>query len=118
MLDAHGDRFLKRVFTSGEQAWAAQGGKKAAERLAARFACKEAVMKALGTGWARGVAWTQIDLRRDPSTGAPSIVLSGEALVRATERGIESWLVSLTHAGSYAVASVIGIGELAGRSEV
>jgi len=110
MLDAHGDRFLHRVFTKGERAWAMQGGHLAAQRLAARFACKEAVMKALGTGWGQGVGWTQIDLRRDPLTGAPTLVLSGAAQERARWLGIDTWLVSLSHAGEYAMASVIGQG--------
>ncbi|HET8625154.1 MAG TPA: holo-ACP synthase, partial [Gemmatimonadales bacterium] len=62
-IDRHGDRFLRRIYTAGEQTQAGDGPLRV-QFFAGRFAAKEAVMKALGTGWARGVAWTDIDVRR------------------------------------------------------
>jgi len=97
-----GQRFLERIYTPDETAYC-QGR---AERLAARFAAKEAVMKALGTG-THGVAWREVEVVRLRS-GAPTIVLHGRALQRAQALGIHSLAVSLSHSRSYAVASVVG----------
>jgi holo-[acyl-carrier protein] synthase len=83
-----------------------EGGKRQSERLAARFAAKEAVLKALGTGMSAGIAWTDIEVRMLAS-GAPTIVLAGGAAAIAAERRISVWHVSLSHAGGLALASVI-----------
>jgi len=107
MLDRHGDRFLERCFTERERAYAV-GGRNAHERLAARFAAKEAVFKALGTGWARGIAWADAEVTRDPE-GRPGIVLRGRAAEVAAERGIASWSLSLTHTRSLAIASALAL---------
>jgi holo-[acyl-carrier protein] synthase len=109
MLDRHPDRFLERVFTKGEAAYA-QGHQRYAEHLAARFAAKEAVLKALGTGWSGGVAWTDIEVCREP-TGKPTIRLAGHASKLASDQGITSWLISITHTSELAMASVIALGE-------
>src|SRR3982751_182540 len=77
MLERHGERFLSRVFTPGE-ALHSEGRRGRAEHLAGRFAAKEAVLKALGTGWAEGVAWTDIEVCAEPS-GAPRLSLTGRA---------------------------------------
>ncbi|MBS0196924.1 MAG: holo-ACP synthase [Planctomycetes bacterium] len=108
MLDEHGDRFLERVFTKGESDYCT--GVRRPERLAARFAAKEAVMKALGTGLADGVSWQHIEVVSRP-TGEPTVVLSGEALRVSERKGIASWLISLSHVERMAIASVIGVGE-------
>ena len=97
-----GDRFLKRVYTQGELAYC----RGRAERLAARFAAKEAVMKALGTGL-RGVGWREVEVVR-PRGEAPTIVLHGRAVVRAQALGVQGLAVSLSHSRDYAVASVVG----------
>ncbi|MCL6450255.1 MAG: holo-ACP synthase [Acetobacteraceae bacterium] len=76
------------------------------ERLAARFAAKEAAFKALGTGWAQGVGWRDVRVLGSPS-GRPRLVLSGAAAERARELGAEAVLVSLTHAGGWAAAAVV-----------
>ncbi|MBL9001902.1 MAG: holo-ACP synthase [Phycisphaerae bacterium] len=107
MLKAHPRRFVARVFTEHESARSA--GRRRAEHLAARFAAKEAVMKALGTGLTGGIAWTEIEVVTLPS-GAPSLRLSGRAAEIARGLGIRAWLVSLSHVESLAMASVIGIG--------
>ncbi len=107
-IGQHGDRFLERVFTSGEREYAL-ANKRRDEHLAARFAAKEAVFKALGTGWSGGIAWTDVEITRD-ETGRPAIVLAGKAATLAASLGITSWLVSLSHTEDHAIASVIGLG--------
>jgi len=111
MVDRHGDRFLERVFTPGERAYALESRKRGEERLAARFAAKEAVLKALGTGWRSGIAWTDVEVVSLPS-GAPELRLSGRAAEIARERGIERWLLSLSHTSVAAIASAIACGAL------
>ena len=101
-LARFGDRFLERVFTKGETAYC----KGRAPQLAARFAAKEAVMKALGTG-TRGVGWREVEVTRK-RTGEPGIALHGRAAERAARLGIDRIAVSLSHSRHYAVASVIG----------
>ncbi|MEE2718929.1 MAG: holo-ACP synthase [Planctomycetota bacterium] len=109
MLEAHGDRFTARVFTEGEQAYAESAGSGRAERYAARFACKEAVFKVLGTGWGQGVAWTDVDVVRTAS-GRPELRVGGVAAERARELGVQSWVVSITHTAGLALASVVATG--------
>lgn len=109
MVERHGESFLDRVFTIGEREYAHPGDVLRAERLAARFAAKEAVLKALGTGWRGGIAWTDVEVVRHPS-GCPEIRLAGEAAKVAAQRGIVSWHLSLTHAADLAMASVIACG--------
>jgi holo-[acyl-carrier protein] synthase len=106
MLERHGDRFRTRVFTPGELAHGA-GARREGEHLAARFAAKEATLKALGTGLAGGIAWTDVEIVREAS-GRPTLVLHGEAARRATHLGIVRWHLSITHAGGTAMASVVG----------
>ncbi|MCL4209081.1 MAG: holo-ACP synthase [Phycisphaeraceae bacterium] len=109
MLETHGERFLARCFTAGEQAYAEQSHRLRAERYAARFAAKEAVLKALGTGWRDGIAWTDVDVTRDPA-GQPGVRLSGRSAQIARERGITGWLLSLSHSDSHAIASALAVG--------
>ena len=109
VADRYGRRFLRRIYTDGEIAYC----RGRAPQLASRFAAKEAVLKALGTGWRDGIAWTDIEVRRDPA-GAPSIRLSGEAQRIAESKGITGWLVSISHTASLAQASVIGTGNATG----
>ncbi len=101
----HGDRFLKRVFTDGEIGYAMP---KAAryQHLAGRFAAKEAVFKALGTGWAQGVSWKLVEVC--PSEGgAPQVVLSGGAAARLSEMGGRRVHVSITHTEGMAAATAV-----------
>lgn len=107
MLADHGERFLERVFTIHERGDCDATPSRRAERLAARFAVKEAALKALGTGWRSGIAWTDVETRLEPS-GAPVLRLHGRALELAQDQGLDQWLVSISHAGGLATASVIG----------
>ncbi len=101
-LERFGERFLQRVYTEDEAVYC----RGRAAQLAARFAAKEAVMKALGSG-TRGVGWREVEVRRKRS-GEPEIALHGRAAVRAAELGIGRFAVSLSHSRRYAVASVVG----------
>jgi holo-[acyl-carrier protein] synthase len=103
-IQRHGSRFLKRVFTSVELEECA--GRP--ESLAARFAAKEAVSKALGTGIGI-VGWLEIEVLRDPA-GQPLLTLRGNALRLAREQGLESWTVSLSHTRKLAIAFVTAAG--------
>lgn len=101
-----GDRFLKRLFTAGERAYCDRR-KQRWQCYAARFAAKEAVLKALGTGLA-GCRWTEVEVTAS-SSGKPGIVLSGKAARLAREKGIGEVLVSLSHAGDRAVAFAVAV---------
>lgn len=103
----HPERFLTRVFTEAERAYALDS-RRPDERLAARFAAKEAVMKALGTGLADGIRWIDVEVVRDDA-GRPGIVLHNRAAAIAEARGISRWLLSLTHTRTTAMASAIGL---------
>ena len=106
MIAEHGDRFLDRVFTAGERAYAENGGTRRSERYAARFACKEAVFKVLGTGWGQGVSWSEVDVLRD-AHGQPSLQVTGVVEDKASAMGIEHWFLSISHTDGQAMASVI-----------
>ena len=104
-IDAHGDRFLQRVYTEGELTCCGQR----VESLAARFAAKEAVAKTLGTGlWCDGVAWTDIEVLREAS-GAPRLILHGGAAAIAANLGLHTWAVSLSHDRTQAIAFVVAM---------
>jgi holo-[acyl-carrier protein] synthase len=109
MIERHGDHFLERCFTDSERSYAAGSVRRRDEHLAARFAAKEAALKALGTGWRDGIAWTDIEVTHQPS-GAPTLKVSGQAGRIAEERRIVRWHVSLSHTDSAAMASVIAEG--------
>jgi holo-[acyl-carrier protein] synthase len=100
-----GNAFLERVFTPSEIAYC-QRHRSQAERFAGRFAAKEAAMKALGTGWRRGVRWVDIEVVREPS-GKPTLVFYGATRILAERLGVKHVTVSITHAGNTAYAQVI-----------
>lgn len=109
IADVHqrqGQRFLDRVYTPEEQRYALEL-KDPSERLASRWAAKEACMKALGTGWAKGVTFTQIALLPGDDRGAPRLELSGEALAAAKRLCANRWHCSVSHSDGLAIATVI-----------
>lgn len=108
LVNKQADNFLDRYFTLSELATADEGGNRP-EKLASRFAIKEAVLKALGRGWGDGIAFTDVEVVSQ-RTGAPSIVLHRRLVSIADQQGINGWLVSASHAGSIAMASVIALG--------
>ena len=105
LLDRHGERFLRRVYTEGETSYAMRGANRA-ERLAGRFAVKEALMKALGTGKSQGILWRDVETVRGRS-GKPEVRLHGQAMRWMTLRGGVAVHVSIAHDGGKAVAFVI-----------
>ena len=104
-IERHGQRFLQRVFTEGEIRYCESKARRY-ESYAARFAAKEAGMKALGTGWSRGVRWCDIEVVR-PKGQRPTIQFHGEAAAIATKLGAKNIALSLTHTAEQALAHVI-----------
>jgi len=109
MVKRHGERFVNRVFTATEQAYA-QANKNKIEKLAGRFAAKEAVLKLMGTGWRGKIAWTDVEVINNPS-GQPEITLSGQVKKLAAESGIKHISVSITHTANFAIASAVALSE-------
>jgi len=104
-INRNGQSFLDRVFTPVEIAYC-EPHRNRFERYAGRFAAKEATMKALGTGWARGVRWVDIEVIRKP-TGQPTLALYGATRKLADRMGVRSISLSITHSGNTAFAQVI-----------
>lgn len=104
MIERYGDRFVRRVFTEEEIAYCRRK-RDFAPSFAARFAAKEAAMKALGTGQSQGVFWTGIEVVR--RSGPPRLRLHGGAAARAAAMGATGSLLTLTHARDLAIAHVI-----------
>jgi holo-[acyl-carrier protein] synthase len=100
-----GERFRARVFTESEIVYCERRASKFAS-YAARFAAKEAAMKALGTGWADGVGWTDVEVVSG-ATGAPALQLHKRARERMIELGATRAHISLTHSGNLAIAQVV-----------
>jgi phosphopantethiene--protein transferase domain len=104
-IERFGERFLHRVFTDGEIEYS-MSMKFPERHLAARFAGKEAVAKAFGTGIGKAMGWRNIDIRKKES-GEPFLVFSGPAKAFAAERGVTSALITLSHTENYAVACAV-----------
>ena len=107
MAKRHGPRFLDRIFTASEQAYA-DANKRGVEKLAGRFAAKEAILKLMGTGWRGKIAWTDIEIVNNPS-GQPEVNLSGEVEKIAERLGIKHISVSITHTANFAIASAVAL---------
>jgi holo-[acyl-carrier protein] synthase len=104
-IQRHGQRFLHRVFTEGEIAYCDSKANRI-ERYAARFAAKEAGMKALGTGWNHGVRWRDVEVCRLPG-GRPTLAFHGRAAEFAAKLGTKNIALSLSHTAEQAIAQVI-----------
>ena len=107
MLERHEEAFLDRVFTADEAAYCGER-KNYLQHYAGRWAAKEAVMKALGTGWAQGVGFGELEVRTLKS-GQPVMVLHGVAREKADELGIGEVLVTISHCRHYATATAIAM---------
>lgn len=105
VIERHGERFIKRIFTEGEIQYCESKANRV-ERYAARFAAKEAGMKAIGTGWNHGVRWRDIEVARKPG-GRPTLILHGKAAEFAAKLGTTNIALSLTHTAEQAMAQVI-----------
>jgi holo-[acyl-carrier protein] synthase len=104
-MERFGQRFLDRIFTAGEQRYCDSKANRA-ERYAARFAAKEAAMKALGTGWNHGVRWRDCEVVRLPG-GRPTISFHGKAGEVAAKLGVKNAALSISHTQEQAIAQVI-----------
>lgn len=104
-IERHGGRFIERIYTSPEIAYVERKANRF-ERYAARFAAKEAGMKAIGTGWKRGVSWRDFEVVNLPS-GRPTLRLHGVASEIAQQLGVRQISLSLTHTAELGMAHVI-----------
>jgi len=109
MIEQHGQRFLDRVFTAAEQAYA-NSNKNGAEKLAGRFAAKEAVLKLMGTGWRGKISWTDIEIINNPA-GQPEVTLHGEVKKIAAKLKIKHVSISITHTANFAIASAVALAQ-------
>jgi len=109
MILKHGELFLHRVFTQEEITYCSSR-KTSNQHYAGRWAAKEAALKALGTGWAKGIQWTDIAVSHQLG-GKPIITIEGVAAEIAKEQGIAEILLSISHCRHYAVAYCIAVGE-------
>jgi holo-[acyl-carrier protein] synthase len=105
MIERHGELFLTRVYTDHEIAYCT-ARKAATQHYAGRWAAKEAVLKALGTGWRRGISWRDIEIRNDRN-GSPAVMLSGGAREVMEQAGIRRLHVTISHCRCHAVAFVV-----------
>ena len=105
VIESQAERFLRRVYTPEEVTYCEQFKNKF-ERYAGRFAAKEAAMKALGTGWSRGVRWVDVEIVRQRG-GRPTIALKGTARKIADNLGVKHIALSITHTAEQAFAQVI-----------
>ncbi len=109
MIERHGELFISRVYTPHEIQYC-QSRKAATQHFAGRWAAKEAVLKALGTGWRKGISWRDIEVRNDPG-GRPSVALRGGARDVVERLGISEMLISISHCRSHATAYALAQGE-------
>ena len=108
MIAKHGEQFLTRVYTRNEIAYCA-ARRASDQHYAGRWAAKEAVLKALGTGWAHGIQWTDVEVVNQVG-GKPNIALAGKALEMSVQRGIREVLISISHCRHYAIAYASAVG--------
>jgi len=109
MIEKHGEVFLRRVYTEQEIAYCTRR-KEYLQHYAGRWAAKEAVMKALGTGWSQGVGWTDLEVNSDAS-GAPVMKIQGGAKEMMEQLGIQKILISISHCRAYATATAVALGD-------
>ena len=107
MIEKHGDLFLRRVYTDHEIDYC-QKRKASTEHYAGRWAAKEAVLKALGTGWAKGISWRDVEVRNQPS-GRPTIAVRGGARDVVARRGVSDVMISISHCRTHATAFAVAV---------
>jgi holo-[acyl-carrier protein] synthase len=109
IIERHGELFIHRVYTDHEIQYC-RSRKSATQHFAARWAAKEAVLKAMGTGWRRGIAWRDIEVR-NTAGGKPVVALRGGARETLERSGIREMLISMSHCRSHATAYALALGE-------
>ncbi len=108
MIDKHDDTFIQKVFTSGEITYCGPR-KSCVQHYSGRWAAKEAILKAIGTGWSKGIKWTDIEVINQMG-GKPYVKLNGKAIEVCAERGIEEILISISHCHLFATAFATAMG--------
>jgi holo-[acyl-carrier protein] synthase len=108
MIEKHEDVFINRVYTTDEIQYCA-GRKSATQHYAGRWAAKEAILKAMGTGWSNGIQWTDIEIDNHMG-GKPFVKLHGAALEQSRARGISEILISISHCRLFATAFATALG--------
>jgi holo-[acyl-carrier protein] synthase len=108
MIERHNETFIQRVYTDYEIRYCS-ARKSATQHYAGRWAAKEAVLKAIGTGWIKGISWRDVEVRNQAG-GKPSIRLSGGALEASEQRGIDEIQISISHCRSHATAFALAMG--------
>jgi holo-[acyl-carrier protein] synthase len=109
MIERHGELFVDRVYTREEIRYCQQR-KQATQHYTGRWAAKEAVLKALGTGWRRGISWRDVEVLNEPG-GQPIVILRGGAAEAAGKLGITEMRISISHCRSHATATAIALGK-------
>ena len=109
MIERHGELFIGRIYTADEIQYC-QSRKQATQHFTGRWAAKEAILKALGTGWVKGISWRDLEILNEPS-GRPVVELTGGAREVARQLGITKMLVSISHCHTHATAYAIAVGE-------
>ena len=107
MIEKHGELFLERVFTPREMRYC-QARKHATEHFAGRWAAKGAILKCLGTGWRKGICWTDMEIRNDPQ-GAPHVYLAGAAKEQAQKLAVTDIWLTISHCRAYATAYALAV---------
>jgi holo-[acyl-carrier protein] synthase len=110
MIERHGELFIRRVYTDHEIAYCSTK-KAATQHYAGRWAAKEAVLKALGTGWVRGISWRDVEVRNRPG-GAPTVMLRAGAKEVFERAGMSRMHISISHCRSHATAYAIAEGDV------
>src|SRR6187455_3426088 len=109
MIEKHGELFITRVYTDAEIEYCT-ARKAATQHYAGRWAAKEAILKALGTGWRRGISWRDIEVRNEPG-GRPTVAMRGGARDVVERLGITEMLISISHCRSHATAYALAQGK-------
>jgi holo-[acyl-carrier protein] synthase len=109
MIERHGELFIGRVYTAHEIEYCSSR-KSATQHFAGRWAAKEAVLKAMGTGWIRGITWKDVEIRSQPGR-RPTIALAGGARDVCEQLGVAQMLISISHCRHYATACALAVTE-------
>ena len=109
MVDRHAEMFIERVYTPREAQYC-RSQKQSTESFTGRWCAKEAILKALGTGWRRGIAWRDMEILNDQA-GRPIVELSGGTLEVAEQLGVTEILITISHCHTHATATAVAVGE-------
>jgi holo-[acyl-carrier protein] synthase len=109
MIERHGELFINRVYTPEEIKYC-QSRRQATQHFTGRWAAKEAILKALGTGWRRGISWRDMEIRNDLG-GRPVVAVRGGVKEVVQQRGITKLLVSISHCRTHATAYAVAVGK-------